>query len=95
MSELVSEVSRTVHQHASVSDTLSDGSDTHASVSDTHACPCPAHPLAQPRLMRFFYLLRREKDFFIDNLLVRIHIIIEMIWWTGLAPWVFEFIFSR
>jgi len=25
--------------------------------------------------------------FFIDNLLVRIHFIIEMIWWTGLAPW--------
>jgi len=22
-----------------------------------------------------------------DNLLVRIHFIIEMIWWTGLAPW--------
>jgi len=27
----------------------------------------------------------------IDNLLVRIHFIIEMIWWTGLAPWEFEF----
>ena len=26
----------------------------------------------------------------IDNLLVRIHFIIEMIWWTGLAPWEFE-----
>jgi len=23
----------------------------------------------------------------IDNLLVRIHFIIEMIWWTGLAPY--------
>ena len=22
-----------------------------------------------------------------DNLLVRLHVIIEMIWWTGLAPW--------
>jgi len=31
-----------------------------------------------------------ERDFFIDNLLVRIHFIIEMIWWTGLAPWEFE-----
>ena len=26
------------------------------------------------------------REFFIDNLLVRIHFIIEMIWWTGLAP---------
>ena len=32
-----------------------------------------------------------EKEFFMDNLLVRIHFIIEMIWWTGLAPWEFEF----
>ena len=31
--------------------------------------------------------------FFIDNLLVRIHFIIVMIWWTGLAPWGFEFPF--
>ena len=28
-----------------------------------------------------------------DNLLVRIHFIIKMIWWTGLAPWEFEFPF--
>ena len=28
----------------------------------------------------------RELDFFIDNLLVRIHFIIEMIRWTGLVP---------
>ena len=34
---------------------------------------------------------RIEIDFFIDNLLVRIHFTIEMIWWTGLAPWEFEF----
>ena len=26
------------------------------------------------------------REFFIDNLLVRIHFIIVMIWWTGLAP---------
>ena len=32
----------------------------------------------------------REKEFFIDNLLVRIHFIIEMVWRTGLAPWEFE-----
>ena len=29
----------------------------------------------------------REREFFIDNLLVRIHFIIVMIKWTGLAPW--------
>jgi len=27
-----------------------------------------------------------EREFFIDNLLVRIHFIIVMIKWTGLAP---------
>ena len=27
----------------------------------------------------------------IDNLLVRIHLVIEMIWWTDLAPWEFDF----
>ena len=32
-----------------------------------------------------------EREFFIDNLLVRIHVIIAMIRWTGLAPWEFEF----
>ena len=37
--------------------------------------------------------MSREREFFIDNLLVRIHFIIEMIWWTGLAPWEFEFPF--
>jgi len=34
-----------------------------------------------------------ERDFFIDNLLVRIHFIIVMIRWAGLAPWEFEFLF--
>ena len=34
-----------------------------------------------------------ERELFIDNLMVRIHFIIEMIWWTGLAPWEFEFPF--
>jgi len=33
------------------------------------------------------------REFFIDNLLVRIHFIIVMIRWTGLAPWEFEFPF--
>ena len=30
-----------------------------------------------------------ERDFFLDNLLVRTHIIIERIWRTGLTSWVF------
>ena len=32
----------------------------------------------------------REREFFIDNLLLRIHFIIEVIRWTGLAPWEFS-----
>ena len=38
--------------------------------------------------------MKHEREFFIDNLLVRIHLIIVMIRWTGLAPWEFEFPFS-
>jgi len=34
-----------------------------------------------------------EREFFIDNLLVRIYFIIVMIKWTGLAPWKVEFPF--
>jgi len=34
-----------------------------------------------------------EREFFIDNLLARIHFIIVMIRWTGLSPWEFEFPF--
>ena len=37
---------------------------------------------------------QKERELLIDNLLVRIHFIIEMIWWTGLAPWEFEFSFQ-
>jgi len=33
----------------------------------------------------------RDREFFIYNLLVRIHFITEMIWRTGLAPLEFEF----
>ena len=36
----------------------------------------------------------RMREFFVDNLLVRIHVIIVMIRWTGLAPWEFEFPFQ-
>ena len=35
-----------------------------------------------------------ERAFVIDNLLVRVHSIIVMIRWTGLAPLEFEFSFS-
>jgi len=35
-----------------------------------------------------------EIEFFIDNLLVRVHFIIVMITWTGLAPREFEFLFQ-
>ena len=33
---------------------------------------------------------RERKEFLTDNLLVRMNFIIQMIWWTGLAPWEFE-----
>ena len=36
---------------------------------------------------------RVQREFILDNLLVRIHCIIVMIRWTGLAPWEFEFTF--
>ena len=36
---------------------------------------------------------QREREFFTENLLVRIYFIIGMIRWTGLAPWEFEFHF--
>jgi len=38
-------------------------------------------------------VVRPEREFFIDNLMVRIHFIIVMMRWTGLAPWEFEFSF--
>jgi hypothetical protein len=33
---------------------------------------------------------RSEREFFLDNLLVRIDCIVVMIRWTGLAPWEFK-----
>jgi len=42
---------------------------------------------------RFRHVSPGEREFFIDNLLVRIHFIIVMIRWTGLAPWEVEFPF--
>ena len=50
-------------------------------MSEVTRAETPAPPLA----------VLREIYFFIDILLVRIRFIIEMIWWTGLAPWGFEF----
>ena len=44
-------------------------------------------------LNRDVFYAAGEREFFIGNLLVRIHLIIEMIWWTGLAPCEFEFPF--
>ena len=46
-----------------------------------------------PFLLWAFFSLRRE--FFIDIPLVRIHCIIVMMRWTGLAPWEFEFPFPQ
>ena len=40
-----------------------------------------------------FLLKAISHPFFIDTLLVRIHFIIVMIRWTGLAPWEFEIAF--
>ena len=37
-----------------------------------------------------FRIMRQEREFFIDNLLVRTHFVIVMIRWTGLAPWEFD-----
>ena len=49
----------------------------------------PIRPVAQNMHPRLHPTCKR--DFFIDNLLVRIHFIIVMIRWTGLAPWEFKY----
>ena len=61
------------------------------------ACSAPRTPRRVSRAkdprspkLSLYGLLRlpaREGELFIDNLLVRIHFIIVMIRWTGLAPW--------
>ena len=48
-------------------------------------CALPLSALAQCKEV----LPMSQREIFIDNLLARIHFIIEMIWWTGLAPWDF------
>ena len=53
----------------------------------THTCThthTHTHLLVDHRLQRICTTPQRE--FFIDNLLVRVHFIIVMIRWTGLAP---------
>ena len=50
--------------------------------SNSHAGPPPGA-----------YERPTKKEFFIDNRLVPIHFIFVMMWWTGLAPWEFEFSF--
>ena len=40
-------------------------------------------------------IFAQQREFCIGNLLVRIHFIIVMIGWTGLAPWEFECPFFR
>ena len=42
-----------------------------------------------------FWTDETGRELFIDNLFVPIHLIIVMIRWTGLAPWEFEFSFSK
>ena len=34
-------------------------------------------------------IFRKEREFFVDNLLVRVHHVDQMTWMTGLAPWKF------
>ena len=53
------------------------------------ASRCTRDPVHVPRNLKS----TSEREFLIDNLLVRIHFIIEMIRWTGLAPWEFELFF--
>ena len=48
-------------------------------------CLNPILPYLPQRGASRLATARRKRDFFIDNLLVRIHIISKMIWWTGLA----------
>ena len=47
--------------------------------------PPPSPPVESRALPGAWY----EREFVIDNLIVRIHFIIVMTRWTGLAPWEF------
>jgi len=50
-------------------------------------------PASRGRFLPRLLLEPAQREFFIDNLLGRIHCSIVMIRWTGLAPWEFEFPF--
>ena len=56
------------------------------------AWPCSGKSNSSRSLL-FRQRVLPEREFVIDNLLVRIHFIITMIRWTGLAPREFEFPF--
>ena len=59
----------------------------------------PRHPPSPPKNFRSLcfkycpiaFYSGAGRGFFVDYLLVRIHCIVETIWWPGLAPWEFEF----
>jgi len=55
--------------------------------------PPPPAVLCPPRARPRPWLWVVHRELFIDNLLVRIHLFIAMIRWTGLAAWEFEFPF--
>ena len=57
-------------------------------------CPEPSQTQLRPRNPLNPNPRERGREFFIDNLLVQIHFIIDMLWWTGLALWGFKFPFS-
>ena len=50
-------------------------------------------PGGESRAQRPAHRAGTQREFFIDNLLVRVHFTIVMIRWIGLAPWEFEFPF--
>ena len=57
------------------------------------ACACTPGYKAQGDACLLCSVRFTEREFFIDNLLVRIYFIIVMIRWTGLAQWDFDFPF--
>ena len=59
----------------------------------TRVSPLPRAGRGAPADDRLRALHLTEREFSIFNLLVRIHFIVGMIWWSGLAPWEFEFPF--
>ena len=58
-----------------------EGERERASMSEVSSRACRTRGASLPRST-----CAREREFFIDNLLVRSHCIVEMIWWTGLKP---------